>query len=143
MSKKKRQQKQKELLLQARLLLPMLSQHYPEVFTPDAVVPLAIGIHQEILIAVPAIPPLVLATFLRWWTNRLHYLKAVRQPGSHRIHLDGIRQTAITDEERVYTRKKIRAYWYCRKRKAWERHKKMMETVEITGTMAGGFAAPS
>lgn len=100
-----------ELWAQSKILEPMLKQHYPAVFNPIAPVPLAVGIHEEILAANPTVPPEALKFFLRGWTNQLFYHKAIREPGSVRLHLDGTVQAPVTEEERNHARMKIKLYW--------------------------------
>lgn len=105
-----------DLWTKAKVLEPMLAQHYPAAFNMKMVTPLAIDIHQEILAANPAIPPDVLNVFLRGWTNQLFYYKAIREPGSVRLHLDGTVQAPVTEEEREHARIKIKEYWNRRAR---------------------------
>ena len=69
-------------------LWPLLSKVFPEVFSLPAV-PLAIGIHNQILdIAGDSIDATELGAFMRYWVRRWSYLMAVWR-GEPRRNLDG------------------------------------------------------
>jgi hypothetical protein len=80
-------------------LWPLLSKVFPEVFRLPAV-PLAIGIHNQILdVAGDSIDPRELSTFLRYWVSRWSYLQAVWR-GEPRLNLDGSVAGSPTIEQR-------------------------------------------
>src|ERR1700761_6449280 len=69
-------------------LWPLLSKVFPEVFSLPAV-PLAIGIHKQILdIAGDSIDATDVGAFMRYWVRRWSYLMAVWR-GEPRRNLDG------------------------------------------------------
>jgi sRNA-binding protein len=80
-------------------LWPLLSEIFPEAFRLPAV-PLAIGIHHQILdIAGDSIDPAELSTFLRYWVSRWSYLMAVWR-GDTRRNLDGSLSDLPTIQQR-------------------------------------------
>jgi ProQ/FINO family len=80
-------------------LLPMLREVFPQAF-PLPPVPLAIGIHREILaIAGDEIDPADLSAFLRYWCTRRSYLTAIWR-GQGRRNLDGSIAGVPTIKER-------------------------------------------
>lgn len=85
----------------------MLGQHFPALFTPMTAVPLAIGIHDEIKAAVPAVPVDVLTRFLRFWTSRPVYLQALAKPDAERLHLDGTPQQLVDADARQHARDRL------------------------------------
>lgn len=89
-NKKKRQaaERREKQRLAREQLWPLLRAVFPEVFRLPAV-PLAIGIHKQILdVACDSIDPGALAAFLRYWIRRWSYLYAVWR-GEPRRNIDG------------------------------------------------------
>ena len=80
-------------------LWPLLSEVFPEVFSLPAV-PLAIGIHNQILaVAGDSIDPDELGAFMRYWTTCWSYRTAVWR-GVPRRNLDGSPAGVPTIEQR-------------------------------------------
>jgi sRNA-binding protein len=80
-------------------LWPLLNEVFPEAFRVPAV-PLAIGIHHQILeVAGDSIDPAELSAFLRYWVSRWSYLQAVKR-GEPRRNLDGSLAGLPTIEQR-------------------------------------------
>lgn len=80
-------------------LWPLLSEVFPDAFRLPAV-PLAIGIHRQILdVAGDTIDADELGAFMRYWTTRWSYLMAVAR-GEPRRNLDGSIADAPTSEQR-------------------------------------------
>ena len=100
-SKKQRkatERRQQERIARERLW-PLLSNVFPEAFRLPPV-PLAIGIHKQILeVASEDIDPRELGAFLRYWVGRWSYLQAVRR-GELRCNLDGSIAGSPTIEQR-------------------------------------------
>jgi sRNA-binding protein len=87
-------------------LWPLLSKVFPDVFRLPAV-PLAIGIHKQILeVAGDSIDPRELSTFLRYWVRRWAYLQAVWR-GEPRRNLDGSVAGSPTIEQRNDAARKL------------------------------------
>jgi sRNA-binding protein len=80
-------------------LWPLLNKVFPEVFSLPAV-PLAIGIHNQILdVAGDSIDTTELGAFMRYWVSRWSYLTAVWR-GEPRRNLDGSVAGSPTIEQR-------------------------------------------
>ena len=87
-------------------LWPLLSKVFPEVFSLPAV-PLAIGIHNQILdVTGDSIDPRELSIFLRYWVRRWAYLQAVWR-GEPRRNLDGSVAGSPTIEQRNDAARKL------------------------------------
>jgi sRNA-binding protein len=87
-------------------LWPLLSSVFPEAFRLPAV-PLAIGIHHQILdVAGDDINPRELSTFMRYWCGRWSYLMAVSR-GEQRRNLDGSIAGVPTIEQRNDAARKL------------------------------------
>jgi sRNA-binding protein len=87
-------------------LWPLLSKVFPDVFRLPAV-PLAIGIHKQILdVAGDSIDPRELSIFLRYWVRRWAYLQAVWR-GEPRRNLDGSVADPPTIEQRNDAARKL------------------------------------
>lgn len=87
-------------------LWPLLSEVFPEVFCLPPV-PLAIGIHNQILeVAGDSIDPAELGAFMQYWTTRWSYLMAVGR-GEPRRNLDGSIAGSPTIEQRNDAAKKL------------------------------------
>jgi sRNA-binding protein len=87
-------------------LWPLLSKVFPEVFSLPAV-PLAIGIHKQILdIAGDSIDATELGAFMRYWVRRWSYLMAVWR-GEPRRNLDGSVAGSPTIDQRNDAARKL------------------------------------
>jgi sRNA-binding protein len=87
-------------------LWPLLSKVFPEVFSLPAV-PLAIGIHNQILdIAGDSIDATELGAFMRYWVRRWSYLMAVWR-GEPRRNLDGSVAGSPTIDQRNDAARKL------------------------------------
>lgn len=87
-------------------LWPLLSKVFPEVFNLPAV-PLAIGIHNQILdIAGDSIDATELGVFMRYWVRRWSYLMAVWR-GEPRRNLDGSVAGSPTIDQRNDAARKL------------------------------------
>ena len=65
----------------------ILASRYPALF--GSAQPLAVGIWEELWAAAGDVPEPELQDFLRFWTRRLTYRKALAREGARRVHLDG------------------------------------------------------
>lgn len=61
---------------------------WPTIFNRDEPKPLAVGIHTQLIAALPAAPKTAIRAFLRFWTDRRAYHIAVAS-GGLRVNLDG------------------------------------------------------
>lgn len=84
----------------AILIKQVCLQQWPETFNPQAIKPLAAGIHMELRAALPKAPHNGINSFLHHWTNNAKYLFALRQPGAIRIHLDGSPAEPVSEQHR-------------------------------------------
>ena len=83
-----------------------LKAHYPDVFT--VAVPLAVGIHREILEA-ENIPKWKLTWFLRWWCRRYYYAREMSSRTSYRHSLSGEKIEPVSEMDRDHARQRMHA----------------------------------
>jgi hypothetical protein len=91
-------------------------QPFPAAFAdPDKPLPLALDAHAELAeLAEPNVQPdkktlALVRVFLRSWTAREPYLRAVAAPGSQRFGLDGSWSGAVTADQRAAARARLEA----------------------------------
>lgn len=84
-------------------LLRTLCETYPDTFFSSTenrkLVPLSIGIHEQIRARHPEIAKNVIANAMRIYTQRLTYQRALVR-SKHRINLDGSQGGEVTEEQR-------------------------------------------
>jgi ProP effector len=84
-------------------LLQTLYEAYPETFAPQgkASWPLKVGIHQDLIDALPDIKPAYISLFLIAYTNKRRYWRSLREGGQRR-DLSGQPTGAVTAEEAAH-----------------------------------------
>ena len=87
-----------------------LTAQYPQAFPLDAslIRPLKIGIHLDILAAVPEADPLLLRRGLSHWCSRPVYQWTLAHGGA-RVDLQGQPAGEVTKEQQVYARERLKA----------------------------------
>lgn len=90
-------------------LLDELTEKYPAVFPrdPKAVKPLKIGIHQDLLAALPEVSQGALRKALAHHTRRLAYLRALIR-GGDRVDLQGQPVEPVTPEQQAVAAEKLK-----------------------------------
>lgn len=83
-----------------------LAERWPTMFNVKKGVPLAIGIHDALLEAMPDITATQLRRVLAHWCNRPHYLAALA-PGADRHGLEGVQGT-VTEEAAAFAAKRLK-----------------------------------
>jgi hypothetical protein len=106
--REQREQERKALIGSARELEAALVERFTPVFDRARPKPLAIGIHEAIAAAIGDLDRRVLGMFIRYWTWRWPYLKAVAADGSVRHALDGSVVGPVSDEHRQGAADRIR-----------------------------------
>lgn len=79
---------------------------YPKVFNHKRPVPLAVGIHEQIMEAFPTVGHQVVHRFLSFWTSRLLYLRIMAEPEAVRTNLDGTAAGLVGESHREYAVRK-------------------------------------
>jgi ProP effector len=93
-----------------RALWVMLTARFPQAFPLDACLirPLKIGIHLDILAAIPEADPLLLRRVLSRWCNRPVYLWTLAHGGA-RVDLHGQPAGEVTKEQQAHARERLKA----------------------------------
>ena len=80
----------------------------PTLFAPDTYipVPLAVGIHEQIIEALGCEPRDV-TVILGMWCAKFRYQKALTQPGAIRRNLDGSEAGSVTEEQRLWAMERL------------------------------------
>ena len=97
---------------QERAVLLLVQQRWPKLFPPEGRrrTPLAVGIHQELIAALPDVKPWRLRQLLGWWQRSWQgaYWRALLQ-GGPRYHLDGTPSGEVTGQEQAHARQQLAA----------------------------------
>lgn len=103
--------KEREVQHQRALLL-LLQQRWPELFPTDARrrTPLAVGIHQELIAALPEVKPWRIRQLLGWWqwSGQGAYWRVLLR-GGPRYRLDGTPSGEVTVQEQEHARQQLAA----------------------------------
>ena len=98
---------------QERAVLLLVQQRWPKLFPTEGRrrTPLAVGIHQELIAALPDVKPWRIRQLLRWWqgSDQGAYWRALLQ-GGPRYHLDGTPSGEVTDQEQAHARQQLAAF---------------------------------
>lgn len=97
---------------QQRALLLLLQQRWPQLFPTDVRrrTPLAVGIHQELIAALPDVKPWRIRQLLGWWqwSGQGAYWRALLR-GGPRYRLDGTPSGEVTVQEQEHARQQLAA----------------------------------
>lgn len=102
---KTKQQRRKRANRNWRLtgeVLAAVKQHQPDLFDAKDPSPLAIGVHKQIIAAFPDLKPCAVTQFLRIWTRREPYRKALAADGGHRFDLSGVDAGEVSESDRQH-----------------------------------------
>ena len=98
---------------QQRAVLLLVQQRWPKLFPPEGRrrTPLAVGIHHELIAALPEVKPWRIRQLLKWWqgSDRGAYWRALLQ-GGLRYHLDGTPSGEVTVQEQAHARQQLAAF---------------------------------
>lgn len=75
---------------------------FPKVMNLQTPKPLAIGIYKQLSKSFPDLTPEQIKYFLRYWTQREEYLKAMGKPNSERYNLDATVSERVSPENRMF-----------------------------------------
>lgn len=90
-------------------MLAALQSVAPDLWNPDAPKPLAVGIHKQLypIAELVRMSRRALRSFLARWTSREAYKRALAEPGSSRVNLDGSDAGEVSEQHREEARQRL------------------------------------
>jgi sRNA-binding protein len=91
------------------VLMDTLRQTSPQLWDPTQPVPLAVGVHKQIipLVESKGVSRTAVRKFLKAWTSTEAYQAAMSQPDAVRVNLDGSRSSRVSEKHRRRAERRV------------------------------------